>query len=180
MEAGLTAVSRWAKSVVTTLSKPPPKLFFPSFVNFKGFFAKFKEAERADGFWRAYNKTRMESTLRKGTLVGTDANGNKYYEDRNAPYGRTRWVEYPTPAGIWHIEMKYDGSMVRGSRALALVRTRTHKTTARQCWPRSLPIIRRVAPSFRALSCRLVRCRLCALPCLRFLTWFSPRVCGGR
>ena len=41
-----------------------------------------------------------------------DSNGNMYYEDKSAPYGRTRWVEYPTPPGVWCIEMKYDGSMV--------------------------------------------------------------------
>jgi hypothetical protein len=55
----------------------------------------------------------MESTLRKGSFVGKDYNGNMYYEDKNAPYGRTRWVEYPTPKGIWAIEQNYDASMVR-------------------------------------------------------------------
>jgi NADH dehydrogenase (ubiquinone) 1 alpha subcomplex subunit 12 len=98
--------------MLAALKKPPPKLYFPSFVNLDGFLARFKEAQRKEGFGRAYNKTRMESTLRKGTLVGSDYNGNKYYEDRDAPYGRTRWVEYPTPPGVWAIEQKYDGSMV--------------------------------------------------------------------
>lgn len=109
----MNAITNFTKTLMETLSKPAPKLFFPSFVNFKGFFARFKEVERKEGFWRAYNKLRMETTFRKGTLVGTDYNGNKYYEDRGAPYGRTRWVEYPTPPGVWAIELKYDGSMVR-------------------------------------------------------------------
>jgi len=95
-----------------TLSKPPPKLFFPSFVNFKGALARFKEVERKEGFGLAYNKARMETVFRKGTFVGTDYNGNKYYEDRNAPYGRTRWVEFPTPGGVWCIENRFDASMV--------------------------------------------------------------------
>merc|ERR1712086_359360 len=54
----------------------------------------------------------METTMRKGRFMGKDYNGNSYYKDKNAPYGRTRWVEFPTPAGVWAIEMKYDGSMV--------------------------------------------------------------------
>ena len=34
-----------------------------------------------------------------------------------SPYGRTRWVEYPTPKGIWAIEQNYDASMVRVAHA---------------------------------------------------------------
>lgn len=30
----------------------------------------------------------------------------------HAPYGRTRWVEYPTVSGVWALEDKYDASMV--------------------------------------------------------------------
>ena len=116
----MQAVVRWAGNMLAALKKPPPKLYFPSFVNLDGFLARFKEAQRKEGFGRAYNKTRMESTLRKGTLVGSDYNGNKYYEDRDAPYGRTRWVEYPTPPGVWAIEQKYDGSMVRTSNLFVL------------------------------------------------------------
>ncbi|KAF9571790.1 hypothetical protein EC968_010661 [Mortierella alpina] len=29
-----------------------------------------------------------------GTLVGTDKFGNKYYENLNESYGRTRWIEF--------------------------------------------------------------------------------------
>merc|ERR1719482_1836776 len=98
--------------MLTGWAKAPPKLFFPSSVTTKPAMAKFNEVLRKEGFGRTYNKARMETTFRKGTLVGTDYNGNKYFEDRNAPYGRTRWVEYPTPPGVWCIEQRYDGSMV--------------------------------------------------------------------
>lgn len=119
------ALTKLAATVAKTLSKPPPKLFFPSYVNFKGFFARFAEAQRKGDFGGAYNKLRMESTFRKGNLVGTDYNGNKYYEDLGAPYGRTRWVEYPTPRGWWYIDNKFDGSMVRAPLS--------HKSVANPC-----------------------------------------------
>jgi hypothetical protein len=118
-------VMAFATRMMKKLSQPPPKLFYPSFVNFKGFLSKFKEVQRKDGFGLAYNKLRMESFFRKGSLIGTDYNGNKYYEDRNAPYGRTRWVEFPTPGGVWCIENQYDASMVRtGKRSFAGLRAR--------------------------------------------------------
>jgi len=77
-----------------------------------------------------------------GQFVGQDANGNRcrlalafalvqadrarrtpglspalllpprYYENLNAAYGRTRWVEYPVVRGTWAIDDKYDASMV--------------------------------------------------------------------
>jgi len=112
MEPWVAAATRFVKSVVEVAKAGPPKAFNPVYLNANNFLKRFKEVERAEGFGKAYNKVRMESVLRKGTLVGTDYNGNKYYEDRNAPYGRTRWVEYPTPGGIWVIEQMYDGSMV--------------------------------------------------------------------
>ena len=113
MEAAANAVISFAKTAATKLSAPPPKLFFPSYLNFPNFFKRWGEVQRKEGFAGAYNKLRMETTFRKGTLVGKDYNGNKYYEDRNAPYGRTRWVEYPTVRGWWMIDNKFDGSMVR-------------------------------------------------------------------
>ena len=42
------------------------------------------------GLGAAYNKLRQESRLRAGTFVGQDYNGNKYFEDKNAPYGAPR------------------------------------------------------------------------------------------
>merc|ERR1712129_376637 len=66
-----------------------------------------------EGFWSAYNNLRMSTVHRTGgTLMGTDHLGNNYYENREAPYGRTRWCEMPTPSGVWAIEDKYDGSMI--------------------------------------------------------------------
>ncbi|XP_076062570.1 putative NADH dehydrogenase [ubiquinone] 1 alpha subcomplex subunit 12 [Oratosquilla oratoria] len=45
--------------------------------------------------------------LRVGTLVGTDAFGNKYYEDNSYFQGRNRWVEYSPSVGT-----DYDGSQI--------------------------------------------------------------------
>mmetsp|Transcript_34878 Transcript_34878/g.91593 ORF Transcript_34878/g.91593 Transcript_34878/m.91593 type:complete len:210 (-) Transcript_34878:331-960(-) len=112
-EAWVNALVRMGKKVAETIKAGPPKnVFNPEYLTGNNFLKRFKEVERAEGFGAAYNKTRMESVLRKGTFVGKDYNGNKYYEDTNAPYTRTRWVEYPTPKGIWAIEQKYDASMV--------------------------------------------------------------------
>ena len=111
----------WVAKTASFIMKGPPKLYNPSFLFINRAVKRFnevmlKEGGGMNGFGKAYNKARMETSLRKGTLVGTDYNGNKYYEDREAPYGRTRWVEYPTPPGVWAIEQRFDGSMVRGTR----------------------------------------------------------------
>jgi len=110
---------KWAQGMMATLSKFPVKRYNPQYLTPANFFKKFSEVQREaanagkdNPFGVAYNKLRMETTFRKGVLVGTDYNGNKYYEDRNAPYGRTRWVEYPTPAGWWGLDLRFDGSMV--------------------------------------------------------------------
>ena len=77
--------------LASALSKPPPKVYDPSVYPLSGAISKYlrlkKEmaAERGDE-GLAYNKARMESTFREGTYVGMDYNGNKYYEDLNAPY----------------------------------------------------------------------------------------------
>jgi len=112
-EAWVNALIRMGKTVMETVKAGPPKgVFNPEYLTGKRTMQRFKEAERSMGFGPAYNKLRMESTFRKGTLVGKDYNGNLYYEDKNAPYTRTRWVEYPTPKGVWAIEQHYDASMV--------------------------------------------------------------------
>jgi len=92
--------------------KPPRNPYNPDRFGITSFFKKFKEVERAEGFGGAYNKLRNENVFRTGNFVGTDYNGNKYYENPNAPYGRSRWVEYPTVSGVWAIEDKMDASMV--------------------------------------------------------------------
>ena len=113
----MEAVMNWATRVGKFIMAGPPKigaggLYNPQYITGENALKRFSETVRAEGYWGAYNKLRMESVYRKGTLVGSDGNGNKYYEDRNAPYGRTRWVEYPTPPGVFQIELRYDGSMV--------------------------------------------------------------------
>lgn len=45
--------------------------------------------------------------LKEGKLVGTDAYGNKYYENQMYFYGRDRWVIYSEKVG-----MEYDGSQI--------------------------------------------------------------------
>eukprot|EP00013_Stygamoeba_regulata_P023797 CAMPEP_0177649060 /NCGR_PEP_ID=MMETSP0447-20121125/11166_1 /TAXON_ID=0 /ORGANISM="Stygamoeba regulata, Strain BSH-02190019" /LENGTH=125 /DNA_ID=CAMNT_0019151755 /DNA_START=127 /DNA_END=504 /DNA_ORIENTATION=- len=57
------------------------------------------------------------STLRSGTLVGTDSFGNKYFENQQeSEYGRHRWVEYnsgsfnydpTTVSSEWHAWLHY-------------------------------------------------------------------------
>ncbi|XP_066949657.1 probable NADH dehydrogenase [ubiquinone] 1 alpha subcomplex subunit 12 [Macrobrachium rosenbergii] len=46
-------------------------------------------------------------TLKVGTLVGEDVNGNKYYEDDKLMLGRNRWVVYHPKYGV-----DYDPSSV--------------------------------------------------------------------
>lgn len=99
-------------SKIASTLQHPPKLYDPTVATMRGWMKKFSEVWAKDGFGAAYNKLRMENVMRSGTLVGVDANGNKFYENKSAPYGRTRWVEYPTPSGVWAIEDKYDASMI--------------------------------------------------------------------
>ena len=106
-------VMKWVAKTAKFLTSPAPKLYNPSYLTIERAMKRFNEVIRAEGsFGMALNKARMETSMRKGTYVGADYNGNKYYEDRDAPYGRTRWVEYPTPKGWFGIDNKFDGSMV--------------------------------------------------------------------
>jgi len=45
--------------------------------------------------------------LKNGTVVGTDRNGNTYYENKRYFMGRSRWVIYNDK-----VYMDYDGSQV--------------------------------------------------------------------
>lgn len=106
---------KWLTKTANMLMGKPPKLYNPSYLTVDRAMKRFNENVRAEGFSQAYGKLRMETSARKGTFVGTDYNGNRYYEDRAAPYGRSRWVEYPTPAGAattMQIDLRFDGSMV--------------------------------------------------------------------
>lgn len=101
------------KKALLALNKPPPPIYDPTTHTMRGWIGRFREVATKEGFWTAYNKLRMETRMRgDGYLVGTDYNGNRYFENPNAPYGRTRWVEYPTVPGVWALEDKYDASMV--------------------------------------------------------------------
>lgn len=99
--------------VLAAVKKGPPKIWDPTTHTMRGWMKRFNEMWKSHGFGMAYNKLRMENVMRAdGTLVGTDTNGNKYFENKNAPTGHTRWVEYPTVPGVWALEDKYDASMV--------------------------------------------------------------------
>jgi len=45
--------------------------------------------------------------VKEGALVGSDAHGNKYYENKEYNIGRSRWVSFAPKFGT-----DYDGSMV--------------------------------------------------------------------
>jgi len=45
--------------------------------------------------------------IKEGTYIGTDAHGNKYYENKEYYIGRSRWVIYSPKFGT-----DFDGSMV--------------------------------------------------------------------
>ena len=65
---------------------------------------KFNEEYLNNGLGPTYNKLRMLNYLRFGTLVGTDTNGNKYYEIKDAPHGPVPLGGAATPTGVWAIE----------------------------------------------------------------------------
>mmetsp|Transcript_9483 Transcript_9483/g.14390 ORF Transcript_9483/g.14390 Transcript_9483/m.14390 type:complete len:170 (-) Transcript_9483:69-578(-) len=65
-------------------------------------------AIRQKGLVGSFQSLYYYNTIRYGQLVGTDDQGNKYYENDEYYTGRNRWVEYA--------DMKnYDGSMVDAS-----------------------------------------------------------------
>jgi len=110
--ATMEPAMKWVTKTIKFLSQAPPKQYNPSVYTWTNWMKKWQEEQLKHGFWRTYNKARMETLFRKGVLVGTDGNGNKYYEDKTAPTYRSRWVEYPTPPGVWAIEQRYDATMV--------------------------------------------------------------------
>ena len=121
-----TWAADFAPRIWATFLRGPPKAFNPTYLTATNWMKRWKEVEREEnakgnwGFGKAYNKARMETTLRKGQYVGSDYNGNKYYEDKSAPYGRTRWVEYPTPGGTWAIEQRcFPHGLQLGMRSLS-------------------------------------------------------------
>ena len=112
--AAVEALSNiFSARTVKSFLNGPPKHFDPTVHTMRGWQKKFSQVWLKEGFGAAYNNLRMSTVHRSGgTLVGTDHLGNHYYENRDAPYGRTRWCEMPTPSGVWAIEDKYDGSMI--------------------------------------------------------------------
>ncbi|XKL62940.1 hypothetical protein PGB90_005304 [Kerria lacca] len=60
-----------------------------------------------DGPVNSLKKLTYYDDLKKGTLVGTDEFGNRYYNNNYYFFGRNRWVEYAD-----HVGFNYDGSQV--------------------------------------------------------------------
>lgn len=78
----VNAAVNWAGKMVASYKAGPPKVYMPEYHTWKAWMTKWAEVQREngggmDGFWVAFNKARVETVFRKGTLVGTDGNGNK-------------------------------------------------------------------------------------------------------
>jgi len=73
---------------------------------------KFALEWRIGGLFNAINRLRMMNHLRMGRFVGEDTNGNKYYENTNVAYGRSRWVEPRVPLVAFEMDKYYDSSQV--------------------------------------------------------------------
>ena len=113
MSSAVKALVETATGAVSAFFRGPKPIYDPTVHTMRGWQKKFKAVWNAEGFGTAYNNLRMTSVMRTGgVLMGTDHLGQRYYENKEAPYGRTRWMECPTPGGVWAIEDKYDGAMI--------------------------------------------------------------------
>ncbi|XP_078043879.1 NADH dehydrogenase (ubiquinone) B17.2 subunit [Augochlora pura] len=59
------------------------------------------------GIYNCLKSLRRIDAVKSGTLVGVDADGNKYYKNDGYFYASNRWVVYADKYG-----MDYDGSLV--------------------------------------------------------------------
>eukprot|EP00211_Chloroparvula_japonica_P016583 CAMPEP_0119127686 /NCGR_PEP_ID=MMETSP1310-20130426/6136_1 /TAXON_ID=464262 /ORGANISM="Genus nov. species nov., Strain RCC2339" /LENGTH=188 /DNA_ID=CAMNT_0007117965 /DNA_START=106 /DNA_END=668 /DNA_ORIENTATION=+ len=80
------------------------------------------QAIREKGFKDAFRSFWYYSNIRYGTLVGVDAQGNKYYENEGYYVGRNRWIEYAD-------YKNYDASQVDASWFCWLHHTVEHPPT---------------------------------------------------
>eukprot|EP01041_Mallomonas_annulata_P015594 gene15594-32939_t len=55
---------------------------------------KLAQAVKERGWWGMVTQLYTIGDLKFGTLKGSDAFGNKYYENLELPFGQHRWVEY--------------------------------------------------------------------------------------
>ncbi|CAM1299859.1 NDUFA12 (predicted) [Pycnogonum litorale] len=67
----------------------------------------FQIIKHNGGIWGSLKTVFRTDELRKGTLVGIDKYGNKYYEDKSYFIGRSRFVDYNEDVFV-----NYDGSQV--------------------------------------------------------------------
>ncbi|CAM9681549.1 unnamed protein product, partial [Hapterophycus canaliculatus] len=56
--------------------------------------AKYMQAYKQFGLRAALTKMYTVGDIKFGDLKGEDAHGNKYFENKDYPYGQHRWVEY--------------------------------------------------------------------------------------
>eukprot|EP00903_Cladosiphon_okamuranus_P012006 g11273.t1 len=56
--------------------------------------AKYMQAYKQFGWRATLTKMYMVGDVKFGEFKGEDAHGNKYYENKEYPYGQHRWVEY--------------------------------------------------------------------------------------
>ena len=83
------------QALVTLSRKPEPRFDPRNHTSWPNLFRRLSEILRTQGYYGTLNKLRMETTIRKGTLVGTDENGNNYFEDKTACYGAARHARRP-------------------------------------------------------------------------------------
>jgi len=73
------------------------------------------EETRRKGLMGMIRKIRMSNEFKFGRLIGSDEFGNEYFENRNYPQLRSRWVEYHNPSDFdasqvpsyWHHWLHY-------------------------------------------------------------------------
>ncbi len=73
--------------------------------------SKFQSAativKQNGGLWKTLCGFYRLDDVKDGELVGTDRNGNRYYQNKRYFVGRSRWVVYNEKYGL-----DYDGSMI--------------------------------------------------------------------
>lgn len=59
------------------------------------------------GFWKTMQMLYRVDDVKDGELIGTDRNGNRYYQNKRYFIGRSRWVIYNEKVGL-----DYDASQI--------------------------------------------------------------------
>jgi hypothetical protein len=92
------ALSGFVGGAVKGFFKGPPAIYDPTVHTMRGWQKKFQEVWLKEGFGAAYNNLRMMTVMRTGgVLVGQDHLGNRYFENKDAPYGAGAQELEPVP-----------------------------------------------------------------------------------